>query len=254
LSTFALAQISDMHVGAGVQPNGLTASQSLIATLEAVARRRPNAIIATGDLVNDEKPHEYEELARILRDASAPVFLLPGNHDDRDAVRAAFPGHTYLPRSGPLSYVLNQFPLRVVMVDAIVPGEVGGCFTPAHADWLDGVLKKAPEKPTMVAVHHPPFESYDRLFDTIALAQADLFAGIIARHPQVIRIVCGHHHRTVVSAAAHAPIVCAPSTAWTYGLATLGDDQIAPITPEPAGFLLHLWRPDSRLATHLISL
>jgi 3',5'-cyclic AMP phosphodiesterase CpdA len=243
-----------MHVGAGIGPNGLTAAENLMAALDAVAQRRPDAIIATGDLVNDCKPHEYAELAQILRDAPAPLFLMPGNHDDRDAMRAAFPAHTYLPGHGPLSYVVDEFPLRIVMVDAIVVGEVGGLFTQQQADWLEGVLRQKPDKPTLVAVHHPPFESYDRLFDTIGLKGAGLFADVIARHPQVIRIVCGHHHRTVVSAAAHAPIVCAPSTAWTYGLAALGDDPIAPITREHCGFLLHLWRADAQLATHLISL
>lgn len=251
--TFALAQISDMHVGAGIGPNGLTAAENLMAALDAIARRRPDAIIATGDLVNDAKPHEYAELARILRDAPAPVFLLPGNHDDRSALGAAFPEHNYLPREGPLSFVLEQFPLRIVMVDGTASGEVGGHFTPAHAQWLDNALAAAPDKPTLVAVHHPPFESYDLLFDTISLKGADLFAKVIANHRQVIRVVCGHHHRTVVSAAGHVPMVCAPSTAWTYGLAAQADDEIAPITREPCGFLLHLWRPGGLMASHLIA-
>jgi 3',5'-cyclic-AMP phosphodiesterase len=250
---FILAQISDLHIGAPLRAGRENSSVQLQRALAAIAPFRPDAILATGDLANDEKPEEYAELAQLLATPPAPVFLLPGNHDKPALLRQYFPAHEYLPAALPSSYVIDQFPVRIVMIDQTAPGQVGGSFTDAHASWLEATLASKPDAPTIVALHHPPFPSHDRLFDTIGLEGAGAFAAVIARHPQVGRIVCGHHHRLVVGAVAHAPVVTAPSTAWTYGLALHADDQVAPITQEPPGFLLHVWTKADGFATHLVA-
>lgn len=248
---FLLAQISDTHVR--VDDQGASLGQLRQALAQARAYRA-DAIIITGDLANDQRAEEYAALAELLADPSAPVFVLPGNHDDRARIRAAFPEHRYLPRSGPLSFVVEQFPLRLVAVDQTVPGETHGLFAEAHAEWLDAALAAAPLAPTLVALHHPPFPTYDRLFDRIGLHDSESFAAIIARHRQVVRIVCGHHHRMVVGQVAHASVIVAPSTSWTYGLALHEGQKIAPITGEGPGWMLHVWSEGAGLASHLIGL
>jgi 3',5'-cyclic-AMP phosphodiesterase len=244
---FTLAQISDLHVGAE------GAAAKLRAVLDALRPRRLDAIIATGDLVNDERAEEYAELAAILRDPPAPVFLAPGNHDEIHRLRAAFPSHHYLPREGPLSYVVEHLPLRLVVVDQTVPGEVHGDFTPAHAEWLDDALSRLSRQPAVVALHHPPFATHDALFDTIALRNAERFAAVIARHRQVQRIICGHHHRLALGAVAHVPVVIAPSTAYSYGLAIDPGDPLAPKTNEPTGYMLHAWTRQAGMASHFMA-
>jgi len=252
-TSFVLAHISDLHIGAGVGPAGRDAASGLRAALQAIAKREPDAILATGDLVNDAKPEEYAELAAILADAPVPVYLLPGNHDDPDLLRAAFPGYAYLPRSGALSYAVEAYPVRIVAIDETIRGEVGGDFTEDHARWLEATLAEAPHKPTIVALHHPPFASHDRLFDTLGLAGAGRFARVIARHGQVQRILCGHHHRVVLGAVAHAPAIMAPSTAWSYDLALRANEQVGRRTAEPCGFLLHVWSSSSGLVSHFFA-
>ncbi len=248
--TFVLAQISDMHVGAGPACGGRDAAQGLADALALVRTLKPDAIIATGDLVNDAKAHEYERLAALLADAPAPLYLVPGNHDDAALIRTHFPAHAYLPPDGPLSYTIEEHAVRIVALDDTILGEVAGYFDEAHARWLDAALAAAPDRPTILALHHPPFASHDLLFDTMGLKRADLLRAVVARHPQVIRIVCGHHHRMIVGALAHAPVIVAPSTAWTYSLALREEDEVARRTPEPCGVLLHVWRPGQGLATH----
>jgi 3',5'-cyclic AMP phosphodiesterase CpdA len=249
---FVLAQISDPHVRA--DDDGAAALQLQRAMAEARAYRA-DAILLTGDLVNDERASEYTVLAQVIADPPAPLFLMPGNHDDRLRIRAAFPGHHYLPRNGPLSYTLEQFPVRIVAVDQIVPGETHGLLTRAQADWLDRTLAAEPRKPTIVALHHPPFATYDLLFDQIGLRDADLLTPVIARHRQVARMICGHHHRLVIGQVAHAPVIVAPSTSWTYGLALHEGQQIAPKTAERPGWMLHVWdRGSNSFASHFMGL
>jgi hypothetical protein len=92
------------------------------------------------------------------------------------------------------------------------------------------------------------------LFDNIGLLDADLFASVIARHAHVTRIICGHHHRTSFGQVAHAPVIIAPSTSWTYGLAMLPGQQIAPRTSEEPGWMLHAWTPSGGFASHFMGL
>ncbi len=248
---FILAQISDTHIRVD---DGGAAAAKLRQALAGAGRYRADAIVLTGDLANDAGAEEYQALARALSEAPAPFFLLPGNHDDRARLRAAFPGADYFPRQPPFSYAVEQFPVRLVCLDQIAPGDTGGDFTPETARWLDETLAQAPDKPTLLALHHPPFATHDLLFDRIGMKRAEAFAAVIARHAQVTRIVCGHHHRAVFGQVAHAPCVIAPSTSWTYGLALHQDQALAPVTPEAPGWMLHVWTPQSGFASHVMGL
>ena len=248
---FLLAQISDTHVRA--DDMGVAAGK-LKKALAQAADYRVDAILLTGDLVNDERAEEYEALSRALMNPPAPLYLMPGNHDERTRLRDLFPGHSYLPRAGNLSYAIDQFPVRVVVVDQIVPGETHGLLTEAGAAWLDQTLAAAPDKPTIVALHHPPFLTHDLLFDNIGLRDADLLAGIIAKHAQVIRVICGHHHRVAFGQIAHAPVIIAPSTSWVYGIAMYPEQPIAPRTDEQTGWMLHAWTERGGCASHFIGI
>ena len=211
---FVLAQISDTHVR--VDDGGAAADQ-LRRAFDQAHEYGAEAILLTGDLVNDERADEYLVLAEIVAQAPAPVFVMPGNHDNRAHLRTAFPRHTYLPLEGDLSFAIDQFPVRIVSIDQNVPGATHGEFTQAHAKRLDQMLRANRRKPTIVALHHPPFATHDILFDRIGLHHSDRFASVIAKHKQVERIICGHHHRVAIGQIAHATTVVAPSTSWVYG-------------------------------------
>src|SRR5690242_10318170 len=161
---FLLAQISDTHVR--TDDDGAAARRLQRALAEA-RDYKADAILITGDLVNDARDDEYAAFAETIAGAHAPLYVMPGNHDDRDRLRAALPSHTYLPRAGRLSYTIENFPVRVVAIDQIVPGETHGLLTEEHAAWLDRTLAAAPNQPTLLALHHPPFLTHDVLFDSI---------------------------------------------------------------------------------------
>ncbi|HVZ98848.1 MAG TPA: metallophosphoesterase [Caulobacterales bacterium] len=251
---FVIAQISDMHVRAGPNADGFDPAGDVERALQQIEALGADVIIATGDLVNDARAEEYAALAEALGGASAPLFLVPGNHDNRDRLRAAFPDHAYLPERGRLSYTVENFPVRIVALDQIVPGETGGDFSEDCARWLDETLRAAPFRPTMIALHHPPFLTGDRLLDTIGLKHFDRFAEIVKRSPQVGLVVCGHHHRPVLGRVAHAPAVIAPSTAWSFSLAFREGQPFARKEPASKGWCLHVWAPEKGFSTHFMAL
>jgi hypothetical protein len=51
---------------------------------------------------------------------SMPVFVIPGNHDAREPLRAAFRADGYLSADGHLHYAVEDYPLRLVALDTLV--------------------------------------------------------------------------------------------------------------------------------------
>jgi 3',5'-cyclic AMP phosphodiesterase CpdA len=99
------------------------------------------------------------------------------------------------------------------MLDTIVPGAGHGVLTPGQLDWLDRTLAAEPGKRTLIGMHHPPFTCGITHMDKIALHDPAGFRAVIARHPQVERIICGHHHRPIVARVAQAIASISPSVA-----------------------------------------
>ncbi len=80
-----LAQISDLHIknpGALAYRRVDTAAAltRCIARLNALAPR-PDAVIMTGDLVDQGSPEQYRHLKSLLAALEIPYYLLVGNHD-----------------------------------------------------------------------------------------------------------------------------------------------------------------------------
>ncbi|HET7508400.1 MAG TPA: phosphodiesterase [Solirubrobacterales bacterium] len=238
-----LAQLSDLHIGAAWE--GVDPRPRLEQVIEAV-RALPNpvdAVVVSGDLTADGGDEDTLAARRLLDRLEVPVYVLPGNHDRRAALRRAFE----LPGEGdePIDYSVEVGELRLVVVDSIVPGEDRGAFEPAQLRRLDKELGREPQRPTLLAMHHPPLTTGLPEWDAINLApsEREALAEVVARHPQLRAIVGGHLHRIVASALAGCPVLSVPST---Y-LQMLPDfmppdfeDDDAAVWTDPPGFALHV--------------
>lgn len=244
-----LAQLSDLHIGATVE--GADPLGRLECVVEAV-RALPNpvdAVLVSGDLSDDGGEESYR-LARPLLDRfGCPVYVLPGNHDDRGLLRVAFE----LPGAGdkPINYTAEVGELRLVLLDSNVPGQEPGRFGPRDLAWLDETLGEEPERPTLLAVHHTPLATGLPGWDAINLTVADreALAGVVARHPQLRAIVGGHLHRIAAGNLAGCPVLSAPST---Y-LQALPDFNLEAEDVEmvgPPGFALHVFH-DGELSSQV---
>jgi predicted phosphodiesterase len=196
---FRLAQISDTHVRAA--DGGSAASQLKRAMAQARAYGA-DVILLTGDLVNDEREDEYAVLAEAIADPPAPLFLMPGNHDERAQLRRWFSHHGYLPRHGPLHFTIEDYPSALSRWticagrSAWFVGSLGaGGWDPRSSERTTDLGGAASPPSTRFAVRHN------------RAAGCGEFATVIARHRQVVRVICGHHHRVGVGQTAHAPVV-----------------------------------------------
>jgi 3',5'-cyclic AMP phosphodiesterase CpdA len=249
-----IAQISDMHVKAAgellfdsMDSYGmLAAALADIATLEPT----PDLLIATGDLAADGTPAEYAALRGLLDALPIPYLLLPGNHDIREALRDAFPDQPWEQDGEFLHYVVEDYPLRLVALDTLIPGAPGGSLCAERLDWLSARLDDAPDRPTAIFMHHPPFDTGIDFMDRMGLETASELAEILESHSQVVRVLCGHLHRAIHTALGNVQVSVAPSTCFQVQLKLNETPGIA-LTREPAAYQLHIWRPGFGLVSHV---
>lgn len=249
-----LCQISDPHiVREGTLAYGRIDTPRLLE--RAVGKilalpRLPDALVATGDLTDHATAEEYGLLRELLAPLAArmPVYLAVGNHDGRDALRAAFPEHRHLAGEGGfVQYAVDAGPLRLIVLDTLVPGAPGGRLCADRLAWLDRALSQS-DLPTIVAQHHPPLVTGLTIMDAMALEDPAAEEAIVVRHPQVERVICGHYHRNIQARFGGTLASVCPSVAHQLKL-NLEPGADIRFTFEPSQFHLHLWN-GRQVVTH----
>lgn len=248
-----IAQITDLHVKGSdrLVYQRVDTAQFLRAAVAQIAALTPlpDIVVVTGDLTDSGRPEEYAALREILAGLPMPIFVLPGNHDERNALRDAFAADGYLPRDGFLNYTIEDYPLRIVALDTVLPGSDGGLLCEERLAWLERTLAAAPDRPTLIIMHHPPFRTGITQSDTLGLVGAGALREIVGRHDQVERLLCGHVHRSIHVRFAGTIASTAPSTAHQVAL-DLRPDGPSVFVMEPPGYQLHLWDEGTGLVSH----
>ncbi len=254
-SPFLVAQISDLHLKAGQR-----LTYGVVDTLGALRRAvdhlnashpRPDIVVISGDLVDFGRADEYAVLHPELARLHMPCYLVPGNHDTRGPLLDAFADHAYLPRSAqaPLDWVVDDHPLRLIGLDSTIPGSHGGQLLDSQLQWLDAQLALRPDAPTLLILHHPPFISGIGHMDREPFINAAALEQVIARHPQVERLLCGHLHRPMQRRFGGSLSCVCPGTSHQIVL-DLQDAAPAHFNLEPAGYLLHRWEAQQGVVSH----
>lgn len=203
MTTTFLVQLTDLHIR---EPGRLAYGRidtapylrRAVAGVRAL-RQRPDAVVVTGDLSDFGRAAEYAHLAELLAPLDMPVYLLPGNHDDRDALRRAFPAHGYLGAEGGfVQYSVMVGGLRLIALDTSTPGHPHGELCAERLDWLEAELEMCCDEPVVIALHHPPFATLIGHMDEIGLLQGGpRLEAMVRRFPNVERLICGHLHRAI---------------------------------------------------------
>ncbi len=251
---FLIAQVSDLHIKAGgklsyrvVDTAGLL--RACIAHMLALPQR-PDAVVFTGDLVDFGRPDEYAVFRELLAPLPMPIYLIPGNHDEREALRVAFPDHAYLRQHAEyVNYAIEDHPVRIIGLDTTVPGQSGGLASADRMAWLDAKLAEQPDKATVVLMHHPPFHTFIGHMDAQGLEHPEALAGVIRKHPQVERLLCGHLHRPIMARFAGTIACTVPSPAHQVAL-DLADDAASCFVMEPPAYGLHAFTPGTGIVSH----
>lgn len=253
-----IAQISDLHIKApGELAYGKVdtakALERCVATLNAFLPR-PDLVVISGDLVDTPTPAEYEHLKQLLAPLKIPFIAIPGNHDSRAMLRAAFPDQDYAAPAGALDQMRSVGGLDVILLDSSVDGRPHGALEAATLQWLDAALASSPDRPALVFLHHPPFRTGIAHMDVQHLRNADALAPIARNHPRLQLIAAGHVHRATLTAFAGIPATICPAPNHAVDL-DLGELRVPSFIVEPPAFHLHVWFPGDgfgHLVTHSV--
>jgi 3',5'-cyclic AMP phosphodiesterase CpdA len=195
-----VVQITDTHIVVPASAGGPATAriESLSRCVTAInrLRPRPDAVVHTGDLTQSGDPAEYALARRILAPLAAPLYVVPGNRDRRRAFREAFGRDGYLPADGGfLHYTVERHAVRLVGLDSLVVGRGHGGICGERLNWIEAALAAAPERPTVVLMHHPPFDGgQGPLAGFLRADEAAALSATFRRHRQVRRVLCGHAH------------------------------------------------------------
>lgn len=220
-----IAHLSDLHVPASrTSTRGpIDLNAALHNGFEALLdiEPRPDLVILTGDVADQGEPEAYARTAALLRRLRRPVIAVPGNHDD-DREFAVFLRDLGAESAHPapsLCCVRDFAALRVIGLASNLPLTSAGGLSDDTLDWLDETLAVGAGRPTLIALHHPPFRCGVGFMDRIRLVDgAARFECIVAAHPNVLAILCGHHHRAMETSFGGRPCYVAPALSYQVGL------------------------------------
>jgi 3',5'-cyclic-AMP phosphodiesterase len=243
------AHLSDTHLDGGER--ALTRTRRVMAGLRAMPLE---AILVTGDIADHGTMPEYDQAVAELV-ADVPGLVLPGNHDERTAFRAILLGEdARADPHEPVNRAVQVGNTLFALCDSSIPGRSEGALAPQTLDWLAEVLRQG-DGPAFVCLHHPPVRTQHPLMDEILLTQPEQFAAVLADHPRVVAVLCGHAHMAVTATFAGRPVVVAPGVAstlrphWTVPGPLTWDN--AADRDAPPGVAFHLLDDGGQLTTQI---
>lgn len=253
-----IAHLSDLHV----RPHGAPLAFGRIDTT-ALARGaiervtslhpRPDVVVISGDLTDCGRMEEYVLLRDLLGALRMPVHLVLGNHDRREPFREVFSGWPGLDTTGAfVQFIADEASLRIIGVDTLVSGEGYGALCADRLAWLSARLAERPQTPTALVMHHAPFRVGSQFLDNVRLREgADALKRLVAANPQVERILCGHHHRSIDCLWGGTLASVAPAVVNAVHL-DLGAGTSVRAVAEPPAFKLHVGVPGEGLVSHTV--
>lgn len=201
-------QISDTHLRS--EPNTSLDNNPdarLQATIVAARAVAPDLVVLTGDLADDGSVAALQRVRAMVGVVSSPVLAIAGNHDDIGNVREVF-GHDNMAEVGSW---------RVVAVESAIPGHDHGAV---DVDELTARLDRLDDRPTMIAIHHPPWSP--STLGIFQLVGAEQMLAALRVRPHVAAVVSGHLHEAFDQRDGGLQLCGCPST--FYALENRGDD------------------------------
>ncbi len=252
-----IIQITDTHI----VPDGELAygkvdtAAALAEAVTTINRILPeigpvDLVIVTGDLTDFGSPEEYQRFRRLMAPLAIPYRAVPGNHDDRETMRAAFADQDWMPTDGPIDWIMELSDVVLMGLDTLVQGAPHGQLSERSMALLKQSMTDYPAKPFLIGLHHPPFATGILAMDNQNLRQAEPLCDILSTPPGGARLICGHVHRNVVTE--WGGIICQIAPGVSHAV-TLEQREGATntLTIEPGAFMLHEMRESSLVSHHI---
>lgn len=236
-----VAHISDLHIDGDDRATERTARvMNYLNTLPVPV----DALLVTGDIADHGLAEEYDQVRKLLV-TPLPLLHCPGNHDVRGPYREVLLGQP--DGDAPINQAHHIGGAVFAMCDSSIPGRDDGLLAEETLDWLDAVITDS-EGPVFVCFHHPAVDLAVPYIDKIKQFGTDRLADLVARHPRIVGLLCGHAHTPAASTFAGKPLLVAPGVVSTIVLPWEQGEFINYQAPPMVAF--HVLTDDLRLVTH----
>ena len=198
-----LAQISDTHLLplAGNDAVACKRADNLERCVNTINQlpHQPEAVVHTGDMINFGADNDYGLAFEILSQLKAPFFPTVGNRDSRPHFIKQFLAPKILPENAPFcQYRIRLENFDIVCADSKSQTRNVGTSCTARLDQLQALLLEERNRPVFVFMHHPParVEALRNPLQYDAPENAQAFRELFDRFDNIVRILCGHTHRS----------------------------------------------------------
>jgi 3',5'-cyclic AMP phosphodiesterase CpdA len=253
-----IAQISDTHIMPKGQEWKSLPQTDVTSRLKLIVKNlngldpKPDVVLLTGDATDNGENEAYSHLKEILKPLSMPIYIVPGNHDDREAMRTAFQHEPYMPDHGFIHYVIDDYPVRLIALDTVIENKPEGILCEDRVAWLKSVLENNIQKPTLLFMHHPLIKIGQKLLDKLRCYTPDDFENLMSRFPNIIGIVSGHYHKSCSTIFGKTLCFVAPSVAPVHYFEKASDEHTKAIELVRPSFVLHKWEGGFNLLSEVL--
>ncbi|NYT63324.1 metallophosphoesterase [Alcaligenaceae bacterium] len=201
-SPLVLVQITDSHLLADPEGCllGLNTDYSLRGVIDDIKHREKqiDMLLATGDIAQDGSAQAYQRFLQHVASIEAPLYGLPGNHDDRDNLQAVWQS-----RVEPVIDVENW---RIILLNSSVPGSNAGHLADTELTLLKEAATQARDRHVLVAVHHNPIPMGCGWLDSMTIDNGDALIDCIGQLPNVRCLLWGHVHQEYDELHQYGPV------------------------------------------------
>jgi 3',5'-cyclic AMP phosphodiesterase CpdA len=237
--------VTDLHIIPEGPLRGADPDARLRACIADINANHADAelVVFTGDLTHAGDEPSYRKLRAALAGLVPPAHLLIGNHDHRETFRRVF-ADTPVDANGFVQYAIDTGAGRFLCLDTVDQGHHHGLLGPLRLGWLAAELDRAAGMPVFIFMHHAPLAVGHVMLDRIGLRDADDFAEVVTRRPNIRQILFGHLHRPVCGNWRGIPFAGLPSLNDQTALDLTGSDVWIG-SYEPPAYAVVLTAPDS---------
>ena len=242
-----ILHITDTHLHAhpDARMRGINTLESFQSVIDRVisGARKPDAVIATGDLVQDETRQGYERFRDAMETLKVPVHCLPGNHDSQTIMEATL-------NDPPFHYcgdaVYDDWCL--IMLNTVIRLDDGGRLAPDELARLNRTLAERADKHVLLAMHHHPLPMGSLWLDGVKLRNSDKLFKALQPHENVRCMMWGHVHQSSDRQHNGIRMISTPSTASQF----LPDSDVFKMDRRPPAYRWLNLHTDGSVETEVV--
>jgi Icc protein len=210
-TVFRILHITDphLHAHADARMRGVNTFETFKTVIDTATSDAapPQAILATGDLVQDETRAGYERFRKALEPCGLPVYCIPGNHDAPNLMSEVL-------SRAPFQFcgTVERNDWQLILLNTRIRGDDGGELDKAQLQDLESQLGKAAADHVLICMHHHPVPMGSRWLDGVALHNPDEFLEIVDDFDHVRGILWGHVHQALDRRRKGVRLMSTPST------------------------------------------